>query len=108
MSQPSLLPSNTLVVRLAPNADLYYLPGGQRNMSSFPVQPSRPPSPLAGYSDTEVSYTATGAIRRGKRRSSLPLRPDLVDKSLRETRMKKSAGFGDLLKYGFDHLTNHI
>jgi hypothetical protein len=74
-------------------------------MTTFPVQSSRPPSPLAGYSDTEVSYASAGTTRR---RSSLPLRADLVNKSLRETRMKKSAGFGDLLGYAFDHLESAV
>ena len=92
------MPSNTLVVRLAPNGEFYYLPGGQNNTPSVIAPTSRPSSPLAGYSDTEVSYTATGTIRRGRRGSSAPLRADLVNKSLRETKMKKSAGFGDLLK----------
>lgn len=98
LSQISILASNTLVVRLSPNGDLYYLPGGQSNAPGTQAPISRPPSPNAGYSDTEVSYTATGTIRRGRRRSSVPLRVDLVNKTLRETRMKKSAGFGDLLK----------
>lgn len=86
-------------MRLTPNGDLYYLPGGQTNAPGAVAPTSRPPSPLAGYSDTEVSYTGTGTIRRGGRRGSVALRVDLVNKSLRETRMKKSAGFGDLLKW---------
>lgn len=86
----SLLPSNTLVIRVAPHGDFFYLPqralDGARDLS-------RPPSPL-GYSDTELDYPPTS-----KRRDSGALRGEVMSKSLRETKMKRSAPFGDLFKY---------
>ncbi|KIM84680.1 hypothetical protein PILCRDRAFT_818278 [Piloderma croceum F 1598] len=48
-SHPSHLPSNTLLVVLAPHGQTYYLPPPKRS--------SRPPSPSAGYnSDPESAY----------------------------------------------------
>jgi UV radiation resistance-associated gene protein len=104
MSHSSLLPSNTLIVSLAPNGDLFYVPTpqtGEHSRKSSGLDDEGPPSPSLGYSDTELNYTNTGTVKRPKgvrRRSSLPLRADVVNKSMRETKMKKSAGFGDLLK----------
>lgn len=85
-----------MVVRLAPSGDYYYLPGGQSVPTTVAKSgESRPPSPSAGYSDTEVDDRT---LRRAKRRASLTLKTDILNKSVRETKMKKSAGFGDLLK----------
>ncbi|KAG8785544.1 hypothetical protein FRC15_001169 [Serendipita sp. 397] len=93
-SDPLLLPSNTLVLQLAPNGDMFYLPTNKRRSLSN----SGPTSPVAGYSDTEIDYEGSGPTNRGKDRTSHVLRSDILNKSLREVKMKKSAGFGDLLK----------
>ncbi|PVF97994.1 hypothetical protein CPB86DRAFT_705997 [Serendipita vermifera] len=103
MAQSSLLPSNTLIVSLAPHGDFFYVPTpqtGEDNRRLSGREDSRPPSPSLGYSDTELNYTNSDTakgLKGARRRSSLPLRADVVNKSIRETKMKKSAGFGDLL-----------
>ncbi|KAG8818682.1 hypothetical protein FRC17_010743, partial [Serendipita sp. 399] len=91
-SDPLLLPSNTLVLRLAPDGDAFYLPPNR-----LMFQPTRPPSPTAGYSDTEIDYEGSGTSKRIDKESFFS-RGDVLNRSLRETKMKKSAGFGDLLK----------
>ena len=66
MSNPGLLPSNTLLIRLSPPGQTYYLP-----------QPSlsRPPSPSGGHaSDPEVD---TSKSRGSTNRTVIPRTPHL-------------------------------
>ena len=53
MSNPALLPSNTLLIRLSPPGQTYYLPQATLSRS-----PSRPPSPTGGHvSDPEADIS---------------------------------------------------
>lgn len=92
LENPLSLPSNTLVMKLAPNGEVYYLPSVNNGVASLP------PSPTAGYSDTEVDYSNAEPLKRRHKRSLDPLKANVLNKSLRETKMKRTAGFGDLLK----------
>ncbi|KAH7345141.1 UV radiation resistance protein and autophagy-related subunit 14-domain-containing protein [Rhizoctonia solani] len=76
-----VLPSNTLLLSLAPSGDLYFLP---------PNSPSRPPSPTAYASDSELATSA--------HKSKPPTRSEILQQSRRETRMKQSATWADVVK----------
>ncbi|CAE7179473.1 unnamed protein product [Rhizoctonia solani] len=76
-----VLPSNTLLLSLAPSGDLYFLP---------PNSPSRPSSPTAYASDSELA-TST-------HKANAPTRSEILQQSRRETRMKQSATWADVVK----------
>ncbi|KAG8691266.1 hypothetical protein FRC11_005424 [Ceratobasidium sp. 423] len=75
-----VLPSNTLLLSLAPSGDLYFLP---------PNLPSRPSSPTAYASDSEIA-TST-------HKAKPPTRSDILRQSRRE-KMKQSATWADVVK----------
>ncbi|CAE6429593.1 unnamed protein product [Rhizoctonia solani] len=75
-----VLPSNTLLLSLAPSGDLYFLP---------PSSPSRPSSPTAYASDSELA----NSIHKAKP----PTRSEILQQSRRETRMKQSASWADVV-----------
>ncbi|KAF9654299.1 hypothetical protein BDM02DRAFT_3182112 [Thelephora ganbajun] len=67
-SNPALLPSNTLLIRLSPPGQTYYLPHGSHSRS-----PSRPPSPTGGHvSDPEVDASKS---REGSGHTITPRTP---------------------------------
>ncbi|GAB1519267.1 hypothetical protein RhiTH_002333 [Rhizoctonia solani] len=76
-----ILPSNTLLFSLAPSGDLYFLP---------PNSPSRPSSPAAYASDSELATTTL--------KTKPPTRSEILQHSRRETRMKQSATWADVVK----------
>ncbi|KAJ1311591.1 hypothetical protein OPQ81_010070 [Rhizoctonia solani] len=76
-----VLPSNTLLLSLAPSGDLYFLP---------PNSPSRPSSPTAYASDSELA-NSTHKVKP-------PTRSEILQQSRRETRMKQSATWADVVK----------
>ncbi|CAE6518222.1 unnamed protein product [Rhizoctonia solani] len=76
-----VLPSNTLLLSLAPSGDLYFLP---------PNSPSRPASPTTYASDSELA-TST-------HKAKPPTRSEILQQSRRETRMKQSATWADVVK----------
>ncbi|KEP54916.1 coiled-coil family protein [Rhizoctonia solani 123E] len=75
-----VLPSNTLLLSLAPSGDLYFLPANS---------PSRPPSPAAYASDSELTTSA--------HKAKPPTRSEILQQSRRETRMKQSATWADVV-----------
>ncbi|CAE6429749.1 unnamed protein product [Rhizoctonia solani] len=75
-----VLPSNTLLLSLAPSGDLYFLPSS----------PSRPSSPAAYASDSELATTTL--------KTKPPARSEILQQSRRETRMKQSATWADVVK----------
>ncbi|CAE6421807.1 unnamed protein product [Rhizoctonia solani] len=77
-----VLPSNTLLLSLAPSGDLYFLP---------PNSPSRPSSPAAYASDSELATTTL--------KTKPPTRSEMLQQSRRETRMKQSATWADVVKF---------
>ncbi|KDN50331.1 hypothetical protein RSAG8_01667, partial [Rhizoctonia solani AG-8 WAC10335] len=76
-----VLPSNTLLLSLAPSGDLYYLPSNS---------PSRPSSPTAYASDSELAIST--------HKAKPPTRSEILQQSRRETRMKQSATWADVVK----------
>ncbi|CAE6454256.1 unnamed protein product [Rhizoctonia solani] len=76
-----VLPSNTLLLSLAPSGDLYFLP---------PNSLSRPSSPTAYASDSELATSA--------HKTKPPTRSEIIQQSRRETRMKQSATWADVVK----------
>lgn len=76
-----VLPSNTLLLSLAPSGDLYFLP---------PDSPSHQPSPTAYASDSELATPS--------HKSKPPTRGEILQQSRRETRMKRSATWADVVK----------
>jgi hypothetical protein len=81
LDHPSRLPPNTLLLSLAPTGDLYYLP---------PSSPSRPASATGYASDSELASAS--------HKSKPPTRSEIVQQSRRETRMKRSASWADVVK----------
>lgn len=67
MSNPALLPSNTLLIRLSPPGRTYCLPRATLSRS-----PSRPPSPNGHVSDPEVDTSNT---REGSGQTITPRTP---------------------------------
>jgi hypothetical protein len=77
----NVLPSNTLLLSLAPTGDLYFL---------RPNSSSHPSSPTAYASDSELASPS---------HKSKPLtRSEILQQSRRETRMKQSATWADVVK----------
>lgn len=81
LDHPTVLPSNTLLLSLAPTGDLYFLP---------PSSPSHPPSPTGYASDSELASPS--------HKSKPPTRSEILSQSRRETRMKRSAAWADVVK----------
>ncbi|KAG8729040.1 hypothetical protein FRC12_021301, partial [Ceratobasidium sp. 428] len=81
LDHPSHLPSNTLLLSLAPSGDLYFLP---------PSSPSRPASATGYASDSELASSS--------RESKPPTRSEILQQSRRETRMKQGATWADIVK----------
>ncbi|KAG9100842.1 hypothetical protein FS749_012561 [Ceratobasidium sp. UAMH 11750] len=81
LDHPSHLPSNTLLLSLAPSGDLYFLP---------PSSPSRPASATGYASDSELASSS--------HKSKPPTRSEILQQSRRETRMKQSATWADIVK----------
>ncbi|KAG8741552.1 hypothetical protein FRC10_002729 [Ceratobasidium sp. 414] len=81
LSHPSHLPSNTLLLSLAPSGDLYFLP---------PSSPSRPASATGYASDSELASSS--------HKSKPPTRSEILQQSRRETRMKQGAAWADIVK----------
>ncbi|KAG9128223.1 hypothetical protein FRC07_002512 [Ceratobasidium sp. 392] len=81
LDHPGQLPSNTLLISLAPSGDMYFLP---------PSSPSRPASATGYASDSELASSS--------RESKPPTRSEILQQSRRETRMKQSATWADVVK----------
>ncbi|QRV76150.1 Vacuolar sorting 38 and autophagy-related subunit 14 [Ceratobasidium sp. AG-Ba] len=81
LDHPSHLPSNTLLLSLAPLGDLYYIP---------PSSHTRPASATGYASDSEIASSAL--------KSKPPTRSEILQQSRRETRMKQSATWADIVK----------
>ncbi|KAF8604981.1 hypothetical protein BDV93DRAFT_605491 [Ceratobasidium sp. AG-I] len=81
LDHPTVLPSNTLLLSLAPTGDLYFLP---------PSSPSCPASPTGYASDSELASPS--------HKSKPPTRSEILSQSRRETRMKRSAAWADVVK----------
>jgi hypothetical protein len=85
----TFLPPNTILLSFSSNSsEFYYLPP--------PVSPTRP-SLERNFSDGEIEVP-TSTVRRKPRRKYAEWGDvgDAVERSLRETRMKKGIGFGEL------------